>query len=41
MDTDGTISDSESRSCEYNTTSFRLANDVVELIRSLGGKASI
>lgn len=39
MDTDGNVS--KDRQCFYNTTSPALRDDVVELIRSLGWKASI
>jgi len=41
MDTDGTIKDSYGGNCSYTTVSERLANDVVELVRSLGGRATI
>lgn len=39
MDTDGCIG--TNGHCEFSTTSKRLADDVVWLVRSLGGKASI
>ncbi len=39
MDTDGCIG--TDRHCEYSTTSLRLAEDVVSLVRSLGGVALI
>lgn len=42
MDTDGTVFNGRNSSTsEYNTTSKKLADDVVELVRSLGGKAWI
>lgn len=40
MDTDGFV-DPKSRSMEFTSTSQQLANDVVFLVRSLGGVASI
>jgi hypothetical protein len=43
MDTDGTIKDkqrSKSCYCSYTTTSKQLAEDVVELVQSLGGRST-
>jgi predicted ribonuclease YlaK len=40
MDTDGTVKKSTGES-GFTTTSLRLANDIVEVVRSLGGRASI
>jgi predicted ribonuclease YlaK len=40
MDTDGTIS-ANGLSCEFNTISLKLANDVRWLVQSLGGTAKI
>lgn len=40
MDTDGCI-DKDDGHCEYSTTSHRLAEDVVWLVRSLGGVSKI
>lgn len=39
MDTDGTIK--KNGEASYTTTSLRLANDIIELARSLGGRATI
>ncbi|WP_256846923.1 terminase TerL endonuclease subunit [Paenibacillus sp. Pae108] len=39
MDTDGYVS--KAGQCEYTTTSSRLCSDVIELIRSLGFKATL
>lgn len=44
IDTDGHVQSSEKRSglvCNYFTTSSQLADDVQELVRSLGGRATI
>lgn len=40
MDTDGYVPDTNSSYCEYSTVSPQLAEDVIELIRSLGGRAT-
>lgn len=39
MDTDGSIK--KNGECSYTTTSLQLANDIVELIKSLGGRATV
>jgi hypothetical protein len=45
MDTDGSVGDRRDKgqggTCEYGTTSPQLADDVITLVRSLGGKAKI
>lgn len=41
MDTDGCTSKDNRSYCEYTTVSERLADDVCELVRSLGGRAKI
>lgn len=40
-DTDGSCRKSIKDQVNFYTTSFRLANDVIEIVRSLGGKASL
>lgn len=40
MDTDGTV-DRDDSNCEYNTTSKKLSEDILWLVRSLGGKAKL
>lgn len=41
MDTDGTVSGNDRCNCTYNTNNKLLAEDVQELVRSLGMRASI
>jgi len=40
MDTDGTIKDVKGGNCSYTTISEQLAKDIVELVQSLGGRAT-
>ena len=41
MDTDGSVGSDKSTYCEYSTVSEQLSNDVIELVRSLGGRATV